>query len=116
MLEGDSFDFYVFDDFVEMYEVIEVKNGQNKVWVVVGYCWFWCSKCDFQVFDIEIGGVYCWCWNFDQDGSFWIIVFNLVNEVGCIYICQGLEVDYIGVIIGLDLIVCSGCVKIDVIV
>ena len=33
---------------------------------------------------------------------------NSINEVGCIHTCQGLEVDYIGVIIGPDLIVRDG--------
>ncbi len=28
---------------------------------------------------------------------------NSINEIGCIHPCQGLEFDYIGVIIGTDL-------------
>lgn len=50
-------------------------------------------------------------WNLDVDGSLWIIAPNSINEVGCIHTCQGLEVDYIGVIIGPDLIVRDGRVK-----
>ncbi len=42
---------------------------------------------------------------FKTHGSKWIIDPNSVNEVGCIHTCQGLEVDYVGVIIGDDLIV-----------
>jgi uncharacterized protein len=33
-----------------------------------------------------------------------------VNEIGCIHTCQGLELDYIGVIVGPDLIVVDGIV------
>lgn len=33
-----------------------------------------------------------------------------VNEVGCIHTCQGLEADYIGVIVGPDLVVRNGMV------
>ena len=33
---------------------------------------------------------------------------NSVDEVGCIHTCQGLEVDYIGVIIGPDLVARGG--------
>ncbi len=38
---------------------------------------------------------------------------NSVNEIGCIHTCQGLELDYVGVIIGEDLIVRDGIVLVD---
>ena len=47
-------------------------------------------------------------WNLDTDGSLWIQAPNSVSEIGCIHTCQGLEVDYIGVIVGGDLIVRNG--------
>jgi DUF2075 family protein len=43
----------------------------------------------------------------------WVIQPESVNEIGCIHTCQGLEVDYIGVIIGEDFIVRDGIVLID---
>jgi len=43
-------------------------------------------------------------WNLTEDGSKWIIAPESVNEIGCIHTCQGLEVDYIGVVVGPDLI------------
>ena len=43
----------------------------------------------------------------------WIISPKSVDEVGCIHTCQGLEVDYIGVIIGRDLIAIDGLLKTD---
>lgn len=78
--------------------------------VVAGYCWPWTSKKDPKAFDIVIGD-YRKRWNLDVDGSLWIIAPNSINEVGCIHTCKGLEVDYIGVIIGPDLIVRDGHVK-----
>ena len=33
---------------------------------------------------------------------------NSIDEVGCIHTCQGLELDYVGVIIGKDLVVREG--------
>jgi DUF2075 family protein len=42
-------------------------------------------------------------WNLGSDGMEWIIKESSVNEIGCIHTCQGLELDYIGVIIGEDL-------------
>ena len=47
-------------------------------------------------------------WNLNSDGKLWIISPNSVNEIGCIHTCQGLDVDYIGVIIGEDLIYRNG--------
>ena len=41
----------------------------------------------------------------------WIISPDSVSEVGCIHTCQGLELDYVGVIIGPDLVVKDGLVK-----
>jgi DUF2075 family protein len=53
-------------------------------------------------------------WNLVEDGSVWIISPKSVNEVGYIHTCQGLEVDYVGVIIGEDLIVRNEVVHTDV--
>jgi DUF2075 family protein len=47
-------------------------------------------------------------WNLASDGNLWIISPESVNEVGCIHTCQGLELDYVGVIIGDDLVVRDG--------
>lgn len=112
-LEGDSFDFQVFDDPAALHAAIEAKNSQNKARVVAGYCWPWRSKRDPQAFDIEIGQGYRRRWNLDQDGSLWIIAPNSINEVGCIHTCQGLEVDYVGVIVGPDLVVRDGRIRTD---
>ena len=79
--------------------------------MVAGYCWPWRSKKEASAFDIEVGDNYKRRWNLDQDGSLWIIAPNSVHEVGCIHTCQGLEVDYIGVIIGPDLVVRNGMIR-----
>lgn len=71
------------------------------------YCWPWLSKKDSTAADIVIGD-YKRQWNLDQDGSLWIIAENSIEQVGCIHTCQGLEVDYIGVIIGAHLVVRGG--------
>jgi DUF2075 family protein len=112
-LDANGYDFQVFDDPVQMHAAIEARNGTNKARVVAGYCWPWKSKKDTTAIDIEIGADYSRRWNLDQDGSLWIISPQSINEVGCIHTCQGLEVDYIGVIIGPDLIVRNGKVRTD---
>ncbi len=108
LLDTGEYEFKVFDSAQAMHEAIEEKNHGNKARVVAGYCWPWLSKKASQASDIVIGNDYARQWNLDQDGSLWIIAPNSVEQVGCIHTCQGLEVDYIGVIIGPDLIVRDG--------
>ena len=75
--------------------------------MVAGYCWKWISKRNPQLKDIVIDG-YKATWNLNTDGQAWIIKPDSVSEVGCIHTCQGLELDYVGVIVGPDLIVRNG--------
>ncbi|RUR55183.1 DUF2075 domain-containing protein [Vreelandella populi] len=107
-LTSEEYEFKVFDSPDELHHAIKAKNIHNRARVVAGYCWPWRSKKDKQAYDITIGESYQRQWNLDQDGSLWIIAENSIEQVGCIHTCQGLEVDYIGVIIGPDLIVRDG--------
>ena len=101
----NGFEFRVVDSPVELHDLIREKNKiNNKARVVAGYCWDWNSKRDPNASDIvmpEHG--YQAQWNLGRDGSLWIIAPNSVEQVGCIHTCQGLELDYVGVIIGPDL-------------
>ncbi|WP_155492184.1 DUF2075 domain-containing protein, partial [Pseudomonas syringae group genomosp. 3] len=108
LLDTSDYEFKVFDSPQAMHAAIEQKNHGNKARVVAGYCWPWLSKKDPKASDIIIGDDYARQWNLDQDGSLWIIAENSIEQVGCIHTCQGLEVDYIGVIIGPDLVVRNG--------
>ena len=110
MLEARNYDFRIVDNPAELHELIRHKNkAKNKARMVAGYCWKWISKTNPLLKDIVIGS-YKATWNLDSDGQAWIIKPNSVNEVGCIHTCQGLEVDYIGVIVGPDLVVRNGTV------
>ena len=112
---GDKFDFQIFDNPVDMHSMVREKNrANNKSRVVAGYCWDWISKNKPKLSDITIGEFgYKATWNLTSDGSEWIISPKSVEEVGCIHTCQGLEVDYIGVIVGRDLIVRDGVLSTD---
>lgn len=105
-----SFDFQVFDSPVALHDKIREKNMvNNKSRVVAGYCWNWVSKKDPKAFDIFMPDFgYQAQWNLSDYGNKWIIDPKSVDEVGCIHTCQGLEVDYVGVIIGDDLAVLNG--------
>jgi DUF2075 family protein len=111
----DKFDFQIFDSPLEMHNKIKEKNKvNNKSRVVAGYCWDWISqkRPDLKDITIEPFG-YKATWNLTSDGSEWIISPKSVEEVGCIHTCQGLEVDYVGVIVGRDLIAIDGILKTD---
>jgi DUF2075 family protein len=103
--DRDSFDFRIVDSPVELHELIREKNRlNNRARVVAGYCWDWKSKKDPNAWDIEVPEHgYKAQWNLDKDGSLWIVAPDSVEQVGCIHTCQGLELDYVGVIIGPDL-------------
>jgi DUF2075 family protein len=114
-LEGITYDFKVFDNPSEMRDAIYAKNAiANKSRLVAGYCWNWISKNDTKKTDInfeEYG--FHMPWNFAQESYLWSIKPDSVGEVGCIHTCQGLELDYVGVIIGNDLIYRDGQVLVD---
>ena len=104
-LSADEFDFKVFMDLNELKQIIFEKNKiNNKSRLVAGYCWDWVSSKDNTKTDINIPEFnFGMKWNLKKDGSKWIIGDDSVNEIGCIHTCQGLELDYVGVIIGNDL-------------
>ncbi len=112
-LENINYDFQVMDTPTKVHQEIVEKNLINKKSrMVAGYCWNWISKKNTDKKDILIGD-YSATWNLLLHGQAWIVHPDSVNEVGCIHTCQGLEVAYVGVIIGPDLIVRNGEVITD---
>lgn len=105
LFSRNEFDFRVFETATELHNVIKEKNQENnKSRVVAGYCWNWDSKKNPNLFDIKIPKEgYKAQWNLSEYGNNWIINDSSIDEVGCIHTCQGLELDYVGVIIGEDL-------------
>lgn len=113
ILDTKSYQFKVFDTPEAMHTAIAEKNGKNRARVVAGYCWPWNSKTDTSQMDIVIGNNYRRQWNLASNSMVWIIAPDSIEQVGCIHTCQGLEVDFIGVIIGPDLIIRNGKVITD---
>jgi len=113
---GGDYDFRIFDDPCELRKVIEEKNQiNNKARMVAGYCWNWLSngKNNNAVYDITIPNTrFKASWNLGNTST-WAIDTGSVKEVGCIHTCQGLEFDYVGVIIGNDLRYKDGEVSTD---
>ena len=106
-IDGFDYDFKVFDDPNEMRKAIEEKNNiNNKSRIVAGYCWEWPTgntRKDTNYHEIKIPKYgFEISWNLDGGENF-AIGTTSVNEAGCIHTVQGLEFDYVGVIIGDDL-------------
>lgn len=95
----------VFDDPNDLKaRIIDCNKIQNKSRILAGYCWDWISKRDpegdnydiqFPEYDFKMK------WNFEK--TIWAINKDSVEQAGCIHTSQGLEFDYVGVIIGKDL-------------
>jgi len=115
-LSQDDYDFRIFTDPNQLFNAIERENkGNNRSRLVAGYCWDWNSKNDPSAYDITIQEFsFQKRWNLNSDKNLWIINKDSINEIGCIHTCQGLELDYIGVIIGNDLRFENGKVLTDV--
>ncbi|MCA1318372.1 DUF2075 domain-containing protein [Bacillus tianshenii] len=102
---GSQYDFRVFDDPNEMRREIVNKNQNNKSRIVAGYCWNWDKegKSNTNHYDIVLEEQdFKMSWNLDNSAT-WAIDPESVNEAGCIHTCQGLEFEYVGVIIGDDM-------------
>lgn len=100
-----NYDIKIFDDPKKMQKAIEEKNKiNNKARIVAGYCWEWpkAGRIDSNAPDIDIGENFKMSWNLSNSLT-WAIDPESVKEAGCIHTCQGLEFDYVGVIIGEDL-------------
>ncbi|MGD1030390.1 MAG: DUF2075 domain-containing protein [Opitutaceae bacterium] len=109
-LDGIPYEFTVCDSACELRELIRQKNHpRNKARMVAGYCWNWISKDDRKGVDISLdGGAFQAQWNFNDASMPWLLQLNSVEQVGCIHTCQGLDLEYIGVIFGPDLVIRNG--------
>lgn len=103
-LEGIDYDIRICDSPMEMEHIILEKNNiRNRARILAGYCWNWpkATRNDVNYHDIKIGD-YGISWNLDGGDAF-AINPDSVHEAGCIHTSQGLEFDYVGVIIGDDM-------------
>lgn len=98
-----NFDFRVFDNASDLREALRKKNSvNNKSRMVAGYCYDWNVKHGRGEYDILLPGGFRAKWNLEND-DIWAVNPESFEEVGCIHTAQGLEFDYVGVLIGKDL-------------
>lgn len=115
---SEIFDFRIYDTPQKLYDALRTHEDEkaNSARLVAGFCWPWSKTLDADgqmVRDVRIGdfampwethgeisrppkGYVKWYeWGYKPEGF---------KQVGCIYTAQGFEYDYIGVIIGDDLV------------
>lgn len=101
-----NYDIQVCDSPSELKEkIFELNKINNKARIVAGYCYNWITKNNPRgnEYDIKFPDYdFHMKWNLNNTTT-WAIDPDSVNEVGCIHTSQGLEFDYVGVIIGKDL-------------
>ncbi len=102
-LDGIDFDFRICESPSEVRDIVNAKNKTGIARILAGYCWDWNKKeakntdyHDIQIGDFEMS------WNLGSGEPF-AVSDTSINEVGCIHTSQGLEFDYVGVILGKDI-------------
>ncbi|MDO8514788.1 MAG: DUF2075 domain-containing protein [bacterium] len=113
--QKEEFDFQIIDSPQELYSKICQKNGEKQsARLVAGFCWPWSNPNSdgTLVADVKIGD-FQMPWEGKPGfklapgiptASLWPNDPNGVNQIGSIYTIQGFEFDYVGVIIGPDLV------------
>lgn len=100
-----DYDIKIYDDPILMRDDLRKLNEiNNKTRMIAGYCYEWKTKYekDPNIFDIHLENNFVAKWNFG-DTKTWAIDKNSFEQVGCIHTAQGLEFDYVGIIIGNDM-------------
>ena len=103
-MEEIDYDIRIVDSPSKVRELIVEKNKiNNKSRLLAGYCWNWIKEGqnDTDCHDIKIGD-FEMSWNLKNTTTF-AIDENSIDEIGCIHTSQGLDFDYVGVIIGDDM-------------
>lgn len=103
-LNGIDYDIRICDTPSEMESIVIEKNHiRNRARILAGYCWNWpkATRNNTNYHDIVIGD-YGISWNLESGDAF-AINKDSVHEAGCIHTSQGLEFDYVGIIVGDDM-------------
>ena len=107
-----NYDIKICDNASELRKIISEKNIKFKSRILAGYCWNWNKKeiDNTNYHDIKIDS-FEMSWNLGAKQTY--AIDDSINEVGCVHSVQGLEFDYVGVIIGKDMFFKDGRVHTD---
>jgi len=115
--KNSEFDFKIVNSPEELYKLIKEKNDQeaNSARLVAGFCWPWSQpKEDGTLVKDVVIGDFAMTWEGKETGrklapsvppaSLWPYDPRAVDQIGSIYTIQGFEFEYVGVIIGKDIL------------
>lgn len=108
-----QYEFRIFDRAENLYEALKAKNDRNKARLIAGYSWEWprigrnrgTTARHVQVDNLSLP------WNYD--GENWATSTDGIEQVGCVHTSQGVEFDWLGVLIGGDLSFADGKIVTD---
>ena len=104
-----AFEFKICDDPNLLYNDIKQKVSEGyKARLLAGFAWPWTAEragnSNAQVEDVDISEYdFKMPWNSRLNQYTWATDDEKQNQIGCVHTSQGLEFDYVGVIIGNDL-------------
>ncbi|WP_106769652.1 DUF2075 domain-containing protein [Paenibacillus faecalis] len=107
--DQESFEFKMIDNPNDLYEEIRERVSSGyKARMLAGFAWNWTRDKDGnrngEVADVVIEEHdFRMPWNGRAISSTWAIHEDGIDQIGCVHTSQGLEFDYVGVIIGNDL-------------
>ncbi len=112
----DEFDFRIVGNVRELERLIRERAGEGATArLVAGFCWPWSDPDAAGQLEPDVRvGDWSMPWN-ARDGvgrlgpgipksDFWASAKEGIDQVGCVYTAQGFEFDYVGVIVGPDLV------------
>ncbi len=107
--EQKDFEFKIFNDPNDLRKMIKEKHDKGfNARILAGYAWKWTSVGEGnksgEVEDVLIPEFdFKMPWNARQIGTTWAVDPKGIDQAGCIHTSQGLEFDYVGVLVGNDL-------------
>ncbi len=106
-----DYELRIFDSLTDMQAAIRKKNEEcdNPCRMLSGDVFPWISMNDKTAIDINIGDFHAQ-WN---RSKYFAVDPKSVDEVGCIHTSQGMEFEYVGLIVGDDLLYRDGHVVTD---
>jgi len=112
----EVFEFKIYSDPESLEKAIRSKVEEGHTGrVTAGFCWKWSMpNQDGTLVDDVVIGDYKRPWDAKPEArhlapgipkaSLWAYDPNGINQIGCVYTAQGFEFDYVGVIVGKDMI------------
>ena len=103
----EEYDFRIFDDAMEMYGALQKREQEGRsARMVAGYTRRWQSRDGRNVMDWTLAEcpAFRFQWNMiETDNEHNWATRQGLDRIGCIHSCQGMEFDYVGVIISHDI-------------